>query len=418
MDDGHGETGSPTWVATPGALDAVVESLVDAPFYAIDTEFHRERTYFPRLALVQLAWEGGLALVDPLSVDPAPLASVLSGPGTAVAHAADQDLEVLERACGVVPPSLFDTQLAAGFLGMVSPSLGSLIERILGRRLPKADRLADWTRRPLGADQLAYAASDVAHLLELRAELASRLEECGRLTWALEECALLLQRPRGPQDPDTAWWRIKDARSLRGRARGVAQAVAAWRERTAATLDRPPRTVLPDLALAGIAHRPPASVGELRHVRGLDRGLAPARAAELLDAVRAGLALAPEQIRLPPADDVDRDLKPAVSLASAWVSQLARDLRIDASLLATRGDLNALLRGDPTARVARGWRARLIGEPLDRLLRGDAALAFRPGTADLVLEARSGQPLVVNGGIPRDDLNRPHRDAAAELSEG
>ncbi len=132
----------------PEALRRLVAELAGAERYGLDTEFHRERTYFPHLALLQVAWPGGIALVDPLAVDVAPLAEVLAGPGLAVLHAADQDLEVLERACGRVPSRLFDTQLAAGFIGFSSPSLSSLVERVLGRRLEKGDQLTDWTRRP------------------------------------------------------------------------------------------------------------------------------------------------------------------------------------------------------------------------------------------------------------------------------
>ncbi len=139
------------WIGDKAALGDLVDELVSCDVYALDTEFHRERTYFPRLALVQLAWREGIALVDPLAVDVSPLARVLQGQGLAVVHAAEQDLEVLEHACGTVPTRLFDTQVAAGFLGQVSPSLVNLVERILGVRLLKGDQLTDWTRQaPVG----------------------------------------------------------------------------------------------------------------------------------------------------------------------------------------------------------------------------------------------------------------------------
>jgi ribonuclease D len=383
-------------------LDRLVEDLDGADLYAIDTEFHRERTYFPHVALVQVAWAGGVALVDAMAVELTPLARVVEGPGGAVAHAADQDLEVLRHACGAVPTSLFDTQLAAGFLGLSSPSLGSLVERFVGVRLPKGDRLTDWTRRPLTAGQRAYAAADVSHLLGARLAIRAELEERGRLAWAEEECRLLLSRVRQPQDPATAWWRMKDARSLRGPARGVAQSVAAWRERRAATLDVPPRFVLPDLALGSIAHKPPGTAQELAAVRGLDpRHLKPSVVSDLLEAVAAGSDLPPAELRLPPAEEADRRQRPAVALAAAWVSQLGADLEIDAALLATRADLQALLRGDPDARLSRGWRAELVGEPVRRLAAGEASLAF-DGRGGLVLEARSGPSAPPGAAAPGD----------------
>ena len=404
----------PLLVDTDAGFREVLDALAEAPIYAFDTEFHRERTYYPQLGLVQLAWPGRLALVDPQAVDVAPLAAIFANGRTAVVHAAEQDLEILHQACGVVPRRLFDTQVGAGFLGFSSPSLVNLVQRLLRRTLAKGDRLSDWTRRPLTDAQCRYAASDVAHLLELHAAVVQRLRSCRRLEWAEQECATLLARSRPAQDPETAWWRIKDSRSLRGPARGVAQALAAWRERTAAALDRPPRSVLPDLAVLGMAHNPPRHEGAVREARGIDgRHLKGGAAAEILAAVRAGLALPHDRIKLPPVEELDRQLRPAVSLVSAWVSQLARDLRIDASLLATRNDLQALVRGEPDARLASGWRAELIGEPVRRLLGGDAALAFQAGTGDLVLEARSRQPFVVDAPVPDEDFMEPEAEAGS-----
>ncbi|HVM05062.1 MAG TPA: HRDC domain-containing protein [Acidimicrobiales bacterium] len=372
------------------ALEEVVSELASAEAYALDTEFHRERTYYPHLDLLQIAWAGGIALIDPLAVDVMPLARVLDGPGLAVLHAADQDLEILRAACGTVPRRLFDTQLAAGFLGMSSPSLQSLVERVLGVRLLKGDRLADWTRRPLGEDQRVYAAADVEHLLEMHREIAGRLAARGRLVWAEEECELARTQARGPSEPERAWWKQRDARSLRGKSVGVAQEVAAWRERRAMSLDLPPRFVLPDLALAAIAQRPPSTLAELAGVRGLDgRHAKGPTGEEILAAVRRGRSLDPASVERPPADDLDRSLRPAVALVSAWVVQLAADLEVDPALLATRADVQAFLRGDGGARLATGWRHSLVGEPIRRLVDGEATLAFERGK--LVLEPRAGR---------------------------
>jgi ribonuclease D len=376
-------------VASDTAFREVIAELTDQPAYALDTEFHRERTYYPKLALVQLAWDGGLALIDPLAVDLTAFTSVLEGPAMAVLHASDQDLEVLELACGAVPTRLFDTQVAAGFVGMSSPSLAALYEHLLGLRVPKADRLSDWLARPLQATQLDYAASDVEHLLEVRALLVADLETRGRLQWALDECEQLRQRARGVRDPDQAWRRIKEARQLKGRARYLARTVAAWREQRAAALDVPCRFVMPDLAVVGIAQRPPRSTKELFAIRGLDqRHLKADQAARLVDLVAAAKdAPLPAAEGLPPRE-LDRELRPAVSLVSAWVGQLAKNLEIETALLATRADIEGFLRGDEDARLANGWRADLVGEPIRRLVDGDAALAFS-GKGELVLEERS-----------------------------
>jgi ribonuclease D len=377
------------WVADQSRLEEVVADLRTADRYALDTEFHRERTYFPHLALLQVAWHDRLVLVDPFAVDLHPFADVLTGPGLAVVHAGDQDLEVLQLACDAVPMRLFDTQLAAGFLGHSSPSLGNLVERQMGFRLPKGDRLTDWTRRPLTAEQQSYAASDVEHLLQLHDSIVAELAGRGRLAWAEQECDIMLAHPRLRVEPRRAWWRLKEARQLRGRSRAVAQEVAAWREERAAKLDQPPRYILPDLALVSIAHRPPRSREELGEVRGIDgRYLKGDAARELLDAIERGRDLADHDILIPPTDELDRPLRPAVTLVSAWVAQLAGDLAIDASLLATRADLHSFLRKEPEARLANGWRHQLVGDPVRRLVEGSAALAF-DGKGGLVLEERS-----------------------------
>ncbi len=257
-------------VDTQRGFDDVLDALRDQPAYAVDTEFHREHTYFPKLALVQIAWRDGLALIDPLAVDIAPLAAILEGPGVAVLHASDQDLEVLDLACGARPSTLFDTQIAAGFVGMSMPSLASLYERSLGIRVGKGDRLTDWLARPLNEGQLAYAAGDVEHLLDVYDRLVADLQRRGRLEWAMAECEDARVRDRGARDPEEAWRRIKEIRQLRGPARRVAQSVAGWRERRAAEIDQPVRRVLPDLALVGVAQRQPRSTADLRKIRGLD----------------------------------------------------------------------------------------------------------------------------------------------------
>ncbi|MCB0996634.1 MAG: HRDC domain-containing protein [Acidimicrobiales bacterium] len=376
------------YIDTQSGLDDLVQELLGEPVVAIDTEFHRERSYFPRVALLQIAWANGLALVDPLAVSLAPLAPVIDRPAVTVMHAAGQDLEVLERCCGTVPSELFDTQVAAGFIGMRSPSLAALHDRLLGIRLPKGSRLTDWLARPLGTEQLDYAAADVRHLLEIHERLLQRLGELERLQWARDECELLRTRTRGARDPDEAWLRIKESRHLRGSARGVAKAVAAWRERRAMDLDQPTRFILPDLAVVGIAQRPPHAPEDLRRVRGLeDRNLRGEVVEDLLAAVREG-ERADVSVPLPRHNSsLDERLRPAVTLVSAWLAQFAQDIAIDPALLATRSDIEELLRGDGHSRLGTGWRHDLVGVPIHRLVDGEAALAFEKGR--LVLEDRS-----------------------------
>ncbi|MDE0237350.1 MAG: ribonuclease D, partial [bacterium] len=205
-------------------LSAVVADASTADAYALDTEFHRERTYYPRLALVQIAWRDQMAIIDPLAVPITPLAKLLDGEGLAVLHAAEQDLEVLYHECGTRPRRIFDTQIGAGFIGYSSPSLATLHDRLLGVELAKEARMSDWFQRPLPDHMLAYAAADVERLLEISEILQKELHARGRLEWSEEECALLLKRADAGRSPETAWHRIKEVRRMEGRQRGIAQA--------------------------------------------------------------------------------------------------------------------------------------------------------------------------------------------------
>lgn len=385
-DTGAGEH---TLIEDDSAFAALLDRLEGQDRYAIDTEFHRERTYFPHVAVVQIADEHGVSLVDALSVDLAPFSRILDSPATAVMHAARQDLEVLERCTGTIPSRLVDTQIAAGFLGYTSPSLTTLLERELHVRVAKADRLTDWMRRPLKPAQLDYAASDVANLLALHDVLWERLVERGRDQWVLDGCEEMRVEPRGPRDPDEAWRRIKELRHLRGSKLAVAQAVAAWRERRAVETDQTPRFVLSDLAVVSVATAAPGTIEELRSLRGVDgRSVRGGAGEELLALVAASAGTQPRRSPGPPVPELSSELRPAVPLVSAWVSQRARELDLETSVLATRSDLEDLLRGVPDARLTHGWRAELVGEPIRRLLAGEAALAF-DRKKGLVLEDRS-----------------------------
>jgi ribonuclease D len=382
---------SPVLVTEAAQLDDLVDVLVDQEFYAFDTEFHTERTYWPKLALIQLAWADRIALVDPLAVDPGALRRLFTGPGTAVAHAAGQDLEVLRTACGVAPDPVFDTQIAAGFLGMSTPSLARLVDQVLGIDLPKSDQLSDWLHRPIPPRQLTYAAGDVKYLLALRSAMVDQLERRGRLGWAIEECAQVESGTRRDAAPEEAWWRVGDMRRLKGRARGVAQEVAAWRERRAAEADRPRRSVLSDLAIITIAQRPPRNRQDLEKLRGVEgRHLSGGAAAEILEAVQRGLALTGDQLRLPPEASESRASPAAVAVCNGLVRQIADELEFDQGLLATRVDIAQLVVGEPS-RLDQGWRGDIAGGPIRRLLAGEAAITFAPD-GRLVLEERGSGP--------------------------
>jgi ribonuclease D len=372
------------WVDDDRGLGELIKVLLDEPAYGLDTEFMSERTYWAKLCLVQVSWARGVALVDPLACDVRALADVLHSPATMVTHAGASDLPILERAVGARPAGLFDVQLAAGFVGLGLPSLGSLVSVLLGVRLDKSEQLADWTVRPLTPAIRKYAAADVEYLFPLAVELRHRLQDLGREAWAASECELMRVAPERRVDADTAWWKIKGANSMRGEKARIAQAVGAWRERRAQRLDVLPRFVLPDLALAAVVGRPPRTKDDVFALRGVNR-MSSEVATELLSAVEAGREMPQTALRLPEKFDDGPELEAAVSLLVAYVAELARAERIEKQLLATRDDVKALVYGRP-GRLDEGWRAAMAGKGLRKLLDGEAVIRLIDGGRHIQLE--------------------------------
>ena len=368
------------WIDSSADLRGFVDETLTEERYFLDTEFHREKTYFPQLALVQIANSRRTVLIDPVRVDTDELRPLFEGSGWCVLHAAQQDLDVMAQSCGFIPARIVDTQLCAGFLGHSQPSLASLLQSFLKVTVPKGDRLTDWLRRPLTRDQMSYAASDVAYLPELWALILAELDALGRTQWALDACEELRTRPTGPNPPEEAWLRVKDVRTLRGRARWIAREVAAWRERRAMDLDLPPRHVLSDIAILAVSQKAPRTPEELVQNRGVDnRHASGQHGRALLDAIHRGVELSSSgDLHFPSSDveDLEKNMRPAATLVSAWITELARQSRLDATLLGTRRDIIDLLAGAPDARLAHGWRAEIVGRDIEDLVAGRKALTF------------------------------------------
>ncbi|MEZ5381295.1 MAG: HRDC domain-containing protein [Microthrixaceae bacterium] len=390
----------PDWdlISEQAEFDELLDEWRGVRRYALDTEFHREGTYHPRVALVQVAWPGRLALIDTLSVDLAPLRVVLDSDSCAVMHAARQDLEILYRVCGQVPNVLFDTQVASNFVGFSNPSLGTLSERLTGRKVPKGDRLTDWMRRPLKPSQLSYAAADVRWLLDIADRLSAELDKRSRGSWAAEAMEAERTDAWTTRDPAVAWTRIKEARHLKGQALATAQALAEWRERAASDQDVPTRNVLSDLGLVGLAQTRPTDVAKARKVRGVDgRNLRGGLAEQALAVIAGSLGSEPELRPELARADVPSELRPAIGLVTTWIKQLAADLDLDSSTVATRADVECLLAPGPDGPLGSGWRQELVGDPIRDLVAGRAALAFQPGSG-LLLEPRHASHVVDSSG--------------------
>ena len=371
-------------ITTDKGVDDVIERCFANSIYALDTEFHREKSYYPKLALIQINFGSGVALIDPTVISVSPLETLFKSNCVAVMHACIQDLEVLNRYCNTAPKRIFDTQIAAGFLGLRTPSLSALHEKFLKKKLPKGERLTDWFQRPLSKRQLEYARSDVADLLEIFELLSNELKVRQRMAWAQAEFDQVTNRQNEPKEPNQAWIRIKETRHLGANGRGVAQALAEWREIEAQSHDIPARFIISDIAVVGIAQRLPETMDELIGVRGVDRKhVAENRGRNLLDLVEIGKK---QQVKPPNGKKekhLDPSLRPAATLISAWLAQFAKDADLDPALLGTRSDIELLLRKDGSSRLLKGWRAEYVGEPIKKLLEGKASLAFEDGRLHL-----------------------------------
>ncbi len=370
-----------TLIREPTQLEAACRRLAEAPFLALDTEFVRERTYYPRLCLVQVADTERTVLIDPLALaDLGPLAELFTAPVPKVLHAARQDLEVFWRRLGVLPRPLLDTQVAAAYLGL-GEQLGyaGLVEMRLDIRLPKGRTRSDWAARPLDRGQLAYAAADVRHLADLYPDLEAELLARGRLDWVREDSERLLDPALLQQDPETAWTRIKGRQRLRGRERAVLVRLAAWREETAQQEDVPRRRVAADELLLDLARLQPRRMGELGRLRGANEGWRRRYGEAVLAAVAEGLAL-PESAW--PVMDEERRPSPAearlVDALAVVLAEAAAAQDLSPSLLASRRDLQRLVAGERDLPLLRGWR---------REHGGQAVLDFLEGRGCLLVEA-------------------------------
>jgi ribonuclease D len=363
-----------TLVTTPGQLEAAVFRLQGATRLAVDTEFMRERTYRAQLCLVQVASDADCYLVDPLAgLDLAPLFATLADRGRPkILHAARQDLEVLLQSSGSVPAPVYDTQVAAALLGL-PPQVGyaDLIARRLGHSIDKGQTRTDWSRRPLSDAQLAYAADDVHHLLELHTDLASALAAQGRGAWHAEDCVSLEDPALYRTEPADAWRRLKGLGRLRPEEQAVARALAAWRERRASDSDKPRGWILSDESLYALATSIPDSVATLERLPSLPPALVRKRGEELLTLMRqardssAGVEASPAPQR--PTPEQTRKL----ARLQERLRDIAARLGISAEVLATRRDVEALAFGAADdSPLMRGWRREVVGLPLRELASG------------------------------------------------
>lgn len=370
-------------ISQTDALVALCAQLRTQEFVALDTEFMREATYWPKLCLVQAAAGPIEALIDPLApgLDLTPLFDLLQDDAvTKVMHAARQDIEIFWNLSGKAPYPLFDTQVAAMAAGYGdSIAYDALVQSLLRRRVDKSSRFTDWSRRPLSDAQLAYALADVTHLRDLYPKLHGQLERRGRLHWLVDEMALLVDPQNYDTDPENAWMRLR-TRKTNADYLAALRAAAAWRERIAQAKDIPRARVLKDDALLEIAEQRPTSPAALNALRAVPKGFGGSRQGEdLADAIHAALQNAADyaptveqSAPLPPS------LGPVVELLKVLLKGESERIGVAARLIATTADLEAIALDDdaPVAALS-GWRREVFGQRALDLKHGKLALSIR-----------------------------------------
>lgn len=377
-------------IDTTPALDALMTELRSANYVALDTEFMRDQTYWPRLCLMQVAAPGIEAIIDPMAagIDLASFYDLLRAPGIVkVLHASRQDIEIFYIQGEVIPDPLFDTQIAAMVCGFgESASYETLARRLAHAEIDKSARFTDWSRRPLTKRQLEYALADVTHLRVVYEALAKQLERTGRAAWVEEEIAALKEPALYRLDPALAWKRLKP-RTTNKRFLALLARVAAWREREAQARDQPRNRILKDDALLEIAAHPPETAQALEHIRTIPKGFAASRMGKaLLDEIaRSADAEPPPEIEAVRPRHKREPSPSAVDLLKTLLRHCAEAAGVAPRLIANAEDIERLAAHDDDGVPAlHGWRAEVFGNKAIALRDGKLALALEKGEAVLV----------------------------------
>ena len=381
-------------VDTNEGLVALIKDMSQAPYLALDTEFLRDQTYYPKLCLIQVATPGAdgvEAIIDPLApgIDLAPFYELLKRPDIIkVLHAARQDIEIFYLQGGVLPQPLFDSQIAAMVCGFGdAASYETLSRKIAHVEIDKSARFTDWSHRPLSKRQLEYALADVTHLRVIYEWMKARLEKTGRSAWVAEEVAALQDPALYRLDPELAWKRLKP-RSSSKRFLAILASLAAWREREAQARDIPRGRVLKDEALSEIAAHPPETGEALEHIRAVPKGFANSKLGKgLMEAIAVGAtASPPEGAVTAHAPRRKREPSPAaIDLLKTLLRLRAESAGVAPRLIANADDIEKLAANEDEGVAAlSGWRAEVFGNDARALRKGDLAIALENGDAVVV----------------------------------
>lgn len=386
------------WIDSDRAFTAFCDEAAESPQIGIDLEFQGEGRYVPQLCLVQIATPHKIVAVDPFRVNITPLGPILAAPEVQkIFHAGTQDIAILQRETGITPVSVFDTQIAAAFLGF-GESVGyvALVSRCLKVFLSKRQQFTDWTRRPLNREQVDYALNDVRYLLALSQLLAEQLEQRQRWNWVAEACAEMVTQALQTRTPEQAYLRFGKLAGLTRRELGVLRELATWREYTARAESRPATTILGEDVMRQLCYVLPKTDSELRQIRGFKPNLPASLREEILLAIRRGLALPESELPEPfqPREN-DADADTMASLLGAVVRAQATSLELAPALITTRDELIRLANWaaqdgqtvPPDLNLLQGWRASVVGNLLVDILRGKVGIRVdrrSPGSLAMV----------------------------------
>jgi ribonuclease D len=372
-------------VDTPEALERTCRRIDAAERIGLDTEFHTERTYTPHLMVVQLLFDDGVAIVDPLALrDLRPLVDALSG-ARVVGHALSSDLRILADAFETLPRAAYDTQIAAAFAGYgLSISLLDLVRELCGVTLRKSQTVSDWSTRPFTPKQVEYLVDDVRYLFDLEDGLRERLEKRGRVSWADEEMPSLVELSTYRSDPRRLYQRVSGNARLNRRELGILTELALLRDRHARERNIPLKYVMPDDVMIGLVQLRPHSVEELAQLRRIDAGMRRNLGERIVEAIARGEALPEDQLPPRAPKPLGPQREALVSTMAVLVGALAADAELPTTLLLPRAALERIAREAPQTPEALGdavdltpWRRELVIAPLWSLLAGESVLRVR-----------------------------------------
>jgi ribonuclease D len=392
------------YINRPEQLPLLCEHIQQEPWISLDTEFLREKTYYPKFCLLQIASPNWVACVDPLAIaDLTPLFDALYNPNIVkVLHSCRQDLEIFFQITGKIPGPIFDTQIAAPLLGFQeNPGYAMLVSSFLNINLNKAHTRTDWTMRPLSQDQIQYAADDVIYLCKIYTIMCEKLEELGRLNWLESDFALLNDPELYQLSPENAWLKVRGKNKLTGRQLSILQALCEWREQTAQTENKPRNWLFPDDMLLELAKLQPTTQSDLAKIRNINE-----RNVNRYGKVLCALIDDARQRPPKPLNEKDRPNKKTpqqeavIDVLSAVVRIRAEENALNPVILATRKEIEQLVFGEENCPLLHGWRYIMAGQELQGLLDGKFNLSLSSESVVIkpVSESRDAKFCVSTGG--------------------